>query len=147
MYGPKRMARYPHMMAEDAGIWDRFLVGDRWLPDKVWYDVRVGHPLTPPAGSPEYLQRFALASTRKRIDVVAERGGATWIVECKPRAGMMALGQVAFYFWAFAMEYAFTGRLIPVVITDRVDHDVGPLFDEAGVLVFEVGLEVDRPDS
>lgn len=131
--------RYPHMMPEDIIIWRRFIENGIRLPDEVWYDVRVGEAMEVESGQPEWMKRFAEYSTRKRIDVIGRKGFDWFIIECKPRAGIVALGQAVYYAWAFEREYRPPGRVLAVIVTDVVDPDVRPLFDQAGVVVFEVG--------
>ncbi len=71
--------------------------------------------------------------------MVARRGIDLWIIECKPLAGVVALGQALFYANAFAAEYRPRGQVVPAVVTDIVDADVRSIFDKYGVVVFEVG--------
>lgn len=127
------------MMPEDTLIWRKFIENDKYLPEKVWYDVRVGRAVEVPAGQPEWMKRMAEYSTRKRIDMVWLKGLQYWVVEAKPSAGVVALGQVIFYSKAFEKEYAPETPVIGAIVTDKVDQDVEPIFDELGVVVYEVG--------
>ncbi len=45
--GTKPLVRhhYPHMLAEDTGVWTKFPKTDSFRPQEVWYDVRVGKKL------------------------------------------------------------------------------------------------------
>jgi len=135
--------KYPHMMPEDRTIWQRFCGNGLYLPDEVWYDVRVGHAVPVASGQPAWMHKFAEYATRKRIDIVGKSGADYWIIEAKPKAGMVALGQALFYSWAFAKEYDHVGEVIPAVVTDVCDTDVREVFDLAGVVVFEVGRQAD----
>lgn len=137
---PKVSVRYKHMMPEDTVIWRKFIENGDGVPDEVWYDLRVGKAVEVASGQPEWMHRFAEYSTRKRIDVVGRRGLLWMVIEAKPLAGVVALGQVIYYSWAFVREYEPRGRVIPVIITDVVDPDVQPVFDRAGVLVYAVGI-------
>lgn len=137
---PKISVRYPHMMPEDTLIWRKFVENSDGIPDEVWYDVRVGKAVEVPSGQPEWMVKFAEYSTRKRIDIVGRRGLLWMVIEAKPRAGVVALGQAVYYAWAFSQEYNPPGRVIPVIVTDVVDEDVQPVFDRAGVLVYAVGV-------
>lgn len=126
-------------MPEDHLIWLRFIENGEFLPEEVWYDVRVGRAVDVKDGQPAWMYKFAEYATRKRIDIVWRAGRDLWVVEAKPGAGLVALGQALYYSWAFEREYEHYGEVIPAVITDVVDEDVGPVFDLAGVVVFEVG--------
>ena len=136
---PRVQVRYPHMMPEDTIIWTKFLQSRAMLIDEVWYDVRVGSGVPLDSGQPDWLKRMADYTYRKRIDVVARRGRDYWIIEAKPGAGIVALGQALYYANAFKFENRIPGNVIPSVITDVVDPDVAPMFDAYGVVVFEVG--------
>jgi len=136
---PKIETRYPHMMPEDFEIWTRFIRNGEYLPDECWYDVRVGRAWPMPDDAPQWMRRYCLMSTRKRIDIVWRVGQDYWVIELKPLAGTEALGQVIYYAEDFRREYAGTRRVMAAVVTDVVDQDVRPVFDLAGIVVFEVG--------
>jgi len=128
---PVVMSHYPHMLSEDIGVWSKYL-SDPIVPIKdVWYDVRVGKPVRLSAGASEMELRIAAGLTRKRIDVVAAVGGGFWVIEVKPIASMLALGQILSYRTLFVQEYAVQGEVWPVVVCDEIDDD---LIDEFGML-------------
>lgn len=135
---PKVAARYPHMMIEDITIWTKFLELGFYVPNYVWYDVRVGKAVRLDEESPVWMHIMSQHLTRKRIDVVGAVGPDYWVIELKPRASYQSFGQVVFYAYEFEKEYAETSQVRPVIITDRADPDILPLCNEAGVLVIEV---------
>jgi len=132
---PITMPHYPHFLAEDTDVWTKFLQTDSHRLKEVWYDVRVGMPALLPAGASDVEKRIALGVTRKRIDVVCSVGGGFWVVEVKPYANMVALGQALTYSRLFTLEYVVKGEVIPVIICDSYDEDLVDEFDEMGVLV------------
>lgn len=138
---PVVQRKYLHMMPEDTAIWTRFLRQGQFLPDLVWYDVHVGKGIHVSDGQPDWLKKMTLDISRKRIDIVARCGLDYWIIEAKPAAGIVALGQVLYYSTAFALEYEHAGRIIPAVVTDVVDPDLVQTFRLGGVVIFESGLE------
>ncbi|GAI84953.1 unnamed protein product [marine sediment metagenome] len=132
---PIVMPHYPHMMAEDIVVWSKYLQDPLVPIREVWYDVHVGGAV-PVAGGPETMEsRIAAGITRKRIDVVCAVGGGFWVVEIKPFASMLALGQVLSYTRLFKQEFAPVGEVWPVIVCDRVDDDLLAEFDAAGVAV------------
>lgn len=136
---PVVAAKYKHLMPEDYRIWRRFCeVGD-YLPEEVWYDVPVGKGVEVATAQPKWMKRFAEYATRKRIDIVGRWGLNYYIIEAKPHAGVVALGQVLYYGHAFRKQFNPAGDVIPAIVTDVCDEDVREVFDLAGVLVFEVG--------
>jgi len=132
---PVVMASYPHMMAEDTEVWTRYLKS--WLvPIKeVWYDVHVGRGMEVSEEATEIEKRVAAGVSRKRIDVVARVGGGYWVIEVKPVASMVALGQVLGYTRLFEQEYRTEGEVWPVVVCDSVDEDLLDEYEALGVAV------------
>ncbi|MBA7539099.1 hypothetical protein ES705_31377 [subsurface metagenome] len=132
---PIVMPHYPHMMAEDIAVWSKYL-RDPLVPIlEVWYDVHVGGAIVLPEGAGAIEQQVALGVSRKRIDVVARVGGGFWVVEVKPLASMLALGQVLSYSRLFIQEFAPVGEVWPVIVCDAADEDLLPEFDAAGVAI------------
>jgi len=102
------------MMAEDVAVWTRYLKSPVAPIKEVWYDVHVGGPWTLPADASDMDRRIAAGISRKRIDVVARVGGGYWVIEVKPFANMMSLGQVLTYHRLFIAEYKMHGEVWPV---------------------------------
>jgi len=93
----KKKSRYPHMGAEDAVLWNKFIDKFPELFTQVAYDVRVGDGTPPAPDTPESYAKMQLDLSKKRIDVVGlERNRAT-IIEVKPYAALSAIGQVEVY--------------------------------------------------
>lgn len=134
---PLLRPHYPHMLAEDNAVWSRFLEQNFERLTEVWYDVRVGMPVDVGPDASDMEKKIAAGLTRKRIDVVAISDGNYWVIEVKPFASMLALGQVISYARMFALEFAQTARVIPVIVCDKVDPDLVDEFKEMGVLVIE----------
>lgn len=127
---------YPHFLAEDNAVWTRFLERNFERLHEVWYDVRVGKPVKLEEDATEMEKRIARGLTRKRIDVVGWDGGSYWVIEVKPYAGMLAVGQVISYARLFALEYVIKGRVVPVIVCDTIDEDLLDEYEELGILVF-----------
>ncbi len=135
--GQKAILRphYPHMLAEDNAVWTKFLKTDAERIDELWYDIRVGEPVKLAPDATDMERKISLGLTRKRIDVICFVGGDYWVVEIKPYASMLAIGQALTYARLFALEYAIDGRIVPVIVCDAVDVDLVEQFDEFGVMV------------
>lgn len=132
---PLMRPHYPHMLAEDNEVWSRFLEQNFEKMQEVWYDVRVGQPVALDAAASDMEKKIAAGLTRKRIDVVAFADGNYWVIEVKPYASMLALGQVISYARLFALQYDIRGRVIPVIVCDTVDADLIDEFQEMGIMV------------
>lgn len=96
---------YPHMMADEARIWTKFLETTELKFEQVTYDLHLGTGVLPVVGEPEFMKVLKSAVTRKRVDAVGETADAIWIFEIKPRVGMSALGQLINYFELYQQEY------------------------------------------
>ena len=134
---PTVRPHYPHFLAEDNGVWTRFLEQNFERLHEVWYDVKVGRPVKLDDNATEMELRIARGVTRKRIDVVGWDGGSYWVIEVKPFASMLAVGQVISYARMFAMEYVIKGRVVPVIVCNTLDEDLTDEFKELGILVIE----------
>lgn len=134
---PLLRPHYPHMLAEDNAVWSKFLEQNFERMTEVWYDVRVGQAVALEEDASDMEKRIAAGLTRKRIDVVAISGGNYWVIEVKPYASMLALGQVISYARLFALQYEVRGRVIPVIVCDSVDQDLLDEFKEMGIMVLE----------
>jgi hypothetical protein len=141
LLGPGRKAivapHYPHFLTEDTSVWTKFLKTDAHRIKEVWYDIRVGMPVFVGVGADDVDRRIAAGLTRKRIDVVCQVGEGFWVVEVKPYASMLALGQVLTYVRLLREEYSVPGEVIPVIVCDNHDEDMVDEFDELGVLVLK----------
>jgi len=132
---PLLRPHYPHMLAEDNAVWSTFLKQNFERLQEVWYDVRVGKPVQLAEDASDMERKIAAGLTRKRIDVVAIADGNFWVIEVKPQASMLALGQVLSYARMFSLEYEVTGRVIPVIVCDFIDEDLIDEFTELGIMV------------
>lgn len=136
---PVVRSRYPHMMAEDTGVWTRFLEAHAGTMEEVWYDVHVGTPVEVGPDADKVTRALAEGLTRKRIDVVARLQTGLWVVEVKPYCNMVAVGQVMTYVRAFIVRFAPTEEVWPVVVCDDWDDDVEGLCEELGVTIMANG--------
>lgn len=130
---PIVMPHYPHMMTEDIEVWSKFLESGYARFDEVWYDVHVGGAVKLPEGAGKVEQQVAMGISRKRIDVVARVARDFWVIEVKPFASMLALGQVLSYTRLFELEYGPELAAWPVIVCDAVDEDLLDEFEAAGV--------------
>lgn len=134
---PIVMTHYPHMLAEDTEVWSKYLADPVHPIKEVWYDVHVGKPVQGLRADDELGMRIAAGITRKRIDVVARVGGGFWVIELKPFAGMVALGQILSYTRLFIEEYRPEESVLSVIVCNAVDDDLVDEFEAVGVLVIE----------
>ena len=127
------MTHYPHMLSEDTDVWTKYLQRPVKPILEVWYDVHVGSGMADHFAGDALGTRIASGVLRKRIDAVCLLEDSIWVVEIKPLASMLALGQVISYYRMFVSEYSIIRRVFPVVICDAVDEDLISTYRAAGV--------------
>ena len=129
----EKLFRYPHMFALDIAIWERFL--DAYAGDFTGfdYDVKVGSGTEPvPDLGPEYVRMQGILS-KYRIDVVGYKPGAIYIIETKPEAGTIAIGQIETYTRLYARDFKPSEQVIGCIVTDRELPDMRYLTTQKNV--------------
>jgi len=126
------------MLSEDTEVWTKYLKSPLFLIKEVWYDVHVGKPVEGLEPGDKLGMRIASGITRKRIDVVARVGSGLWVIEIKPFAGMLALGQVLSYTRLFIDEFRPRGDVASVIVCGEADADLLDNFEALDVMVIEV---------
>ncbi len=140
----RREANYPRgfrgLSADDASLLHAYLAREGDKVGEVHTDVVCGCvPDADAAGLSEWYADQIARVHPLRIDAVAEIAGRWWVLECKPDAGYVALGQVLCYgCYVEPCELAL-GEFGLGVITNKVQACVAPVFEKFGVEVFEVG--------
>lgn len=132
------MPHYPHMMAEDIEVWTQFLKSEDFNIERVWYDVHVGGKMDPVLDVDHLGSRIAAGVSRKRIDVVAKLKNQIWVIEVKPFANYVSLGQVRMYHRLFCEEFKPDIECVPVVVCASCDPDVLADYQNQSIIVIEV---------
>src|ERR1700758_799986 len=103
--GEHLKTRFDGLNDQAAELWVRWLklYEDQFASFN--YNVRVGRGLDPgPSATPAMREQWR-AVTTKRIDVVGERAGQTWVIEIEPRPGLRTLGQIQGYLHLLPQYY------------------------------------------
>ncbi len=114
--------KYPHMIKQEATVWNRFIVEYPGYFESCDYDWRVGEGMPILEEWTDNIKRMAKMITQKRIDVLGWTGDQPTIVEVKNRAELDTLGQILGYFDLFTRvfkNFPAPGMLI-------VCHMIGP---------------------
>lgn len=123
--------------AQAIELWRQWL---RLYQDKFQsfaYNVRVGQGLDPgPNATPEMARMWKMVTT-KRIDVVAERLGETWIIEIEPRPGARTLGQLVLYMDLYPKYFTPQAVLNGALIAEYVGFDMFASFHGRGHFIFK----------
>ena len=146
----RRSLAYPRgwrgLTACDCVLLSGWLNGVAGELEEFHTDVRVGCiPGIDDVGMDEFTRDQMSANHPLRMDAVVRLGKSWIIAECKPDAGYQALGQVLCYaFWGPHCIPCLVGAR-KVVVTDRVQEALRPVYELYGVEVVEVpGVLSDR---
>lgn len=117
-------------------LWRKFL---RLYEDKFYsfqYNVRVGQGIHPGADlTPAEAEQWKRL-TQKRIDVVAERLGETWVIEISERPGLREFGQIVGY-QHFARKYLNVQGVVRGATVSRfLGFDMGNILIKQNVMFF-----------
>jgi hypothetical protein len=131
--------RYQQLNADDESLWDLFITRNPTEYDFCWYDVPLGDiPPDLTTTQPAWLERHIRQTYSKRADVLALKGTRLDVIELKPLAGYVALGQVIVYTQlvekALPAGYQISGR----IITDHADPDIIPIAAQHNIQVTEI---------
>jgi len=129
-------ASYPGLNTEASALWRQFLTyyGDQFYSYS--YNVRVGRGLDPgPSATPEMRAQWR-AVTTKRVDVVAEKLGQTWVIEVEPRPGLRTFGQVVGYVSLLPKYYPTQPSVMGALVCEYIGFDMAGLFIQAGIPYF-----------
>jgi hypothetical protein len=129
---------YPHMLADEARIWTRFLQATCLVFENITYDLHLGAGVLPLPSDPEYMRRLLSAVTKKRVDALGETEGDIWIFEVKPRISMSALGQLVTYFELYQQEFRPVKPVFLAAVGEREAPDIRSAFDLYAVNIFLV---------
>ncbi len=136
---PERVAygkrpSYPHLKPADVAIWERYIDEHPDAFDWCEYDIAVGdgadfNTVVSPDTGGDCMKLY-----KWKIDVVAGKGEAVFVIEIKPDAGLSALGQVINYAILYEEEIEKPGLSQPVLITNRLRPDMPRLCAHHNVL-------------
>jgi len=101
------------------------------------YNVRVGQGLDPGPNASDSMRAMWKSVTTKRIDVVAERPGETWVIEIEPRPGARTLGQVVLYMDLLPKYYPAQAQQIGAVVCEYMGYDMFASFHDRNHFIFK----------
>lgn len=120
------------MFPLDIGIWERFL--DKYGKDYTGfdYDIKVGSGAVVPEEWEDNYKRMAEILSKYRIDVVGHKPGRLEIIEVKPEASTVAIGQIVTYMELYKRDFSPSDTLVGVIVTDREIGDTRLLTSKLG---------------
>jgi hypothetical protein len=116
--------KYPHLLPEDAAVWDRYMDTQNFADARLYYDVRVGEGRPVGNAYPDNIQKMARDLSQRRIDVLIERPELYTIVEVTTAASLKAIGQLAVYRHLFTMDHLPDRQVNTLLICSSIDPDL-----------------------
>ena len=121
----RELSNYPHMAPEDTALWTKFIRANPSWAALVWYDFPVGTiPDGVQAAAADLGDNYGIKTYSKRVDVVAPIGNVVYVVEVKPHASAVALGQAILYRHCIEPVLGHGVRAVGMIITDHADPDL-----------------------
>ncbi len=115
---------YPHLLEDDIDLWEEFLAEYGHQYNSFDYDVRVGKGRDPGTIVNEKFRKVGIELSKRRIDVVGFRTGATDIIEITLFADLKALGQLMVYPDLYKQTFQHNEPLIPILVCREIGPDV-----------------------
>jgi len=128
---------YPGLNAQSIALWQQWLKLYEPRFTSYEYNVRVGQGILAPAYLTQAEKDLWKKLTQKRIDVVAERPGQTWIIEIMERPGLAAVGQLIGYQHLYAKYVKTPEKFVAALICARLGYDMRLIFDKQNVVIFQ----------
>lgn len=127
---------YPGLNQSSVELWREWLGFYEDMFENYQYNVRVGQGIQSPAHLTDEEKRLWKMLTQKRIDVLCERLGESWIIEIVERPGLASIGQLVGYMHLAQQYLEMKERTRLALICARLGHDMAAIFRAQNVLVF-----------
>jgi hypothetical protein len=111
---PSLPSKYPHLLPEDAKLWNEYQLLHHPRYHSFLYDVAVGPGRDPGENFPDNIRTMALQLSKLRLDVVGIDSNSIEIFEITQSAGLKAAGQAIVYPHMLKVTWELT---IPVSVT------------------------------
>jgi len=88
------------------------------------YDIKVGTGTIVPNEWDDNYKRMAEILSKYRIDAVGHKTGRLEIIEVKPEASTVAIGQIVTYMELYKRDFSPSDTLVGAIVTDREVGDM-----------------------
>lgn len=127
----------------DRAIWQEAIIRGLIQPIRVWCNQHVGvTSRTPGPEDAPWLASWINAAYRKRPDMLLVDNAGNWVVEIKPWASYVALGQALVYTDAARRMAGSDNSWNPMILTDYADPDLRPCAERLGVRLEILGQPI-----
>jgi hypothetical protein len=126
---PSRPLNYPHLLPEDAKLWNDYL--EQFSPPHTtfMYDVAVGPGRDPGDSFDDPIRKMALQLSKRRIDVVGILPDGVEIFELTQSAGLKAAGQAIVYPHLLKVTWNLSVPVTTTIICRSCQDDIQPVLD------------------
>jgi hypothetical protein len=121
--------KYPHLLTEDALVWDRYLGAHPIAKTRLFYDVRVGEGRPVGDEYPDNIRKMALDLSQRRIDVLIDFDDYWLIVEITTKASLKSIGQLAVYKHLFTIGNNPQKAVKTLLVCSSIDPDLKSFAD------------------
>ena len=129
-----KLFKYPHMFPLDIAIWERFIDYYGSFYDGFDYDVKIGTGSVPGPETPENYARMETILSKYRIDAVGHNKGTLEIIEVKPEASTVAIGQIITYVELYIRDLKPTLPIVGHIISNHIVGDMEYLTKKYGII-------------
>lgn len=129
---------YPHLSAQEAEIWDRFIEKFPDAYDSVEYDIKIGPVPDFVANNEDPAMQKQAPLYRYKIDVIGYKDETIDIIELKQKAQFYTVGQVKGYWRTWSKEHSPPEPPRVLVITGEAAPEVGEVAQAEGVVLIVV---------
>jgi len=134
-YSYQKLEKYPHMFPLDIAIWERFISDYPDFFNHVDYDVKVGSGSQVNSVLSKNYQHMQEILSKYRIDVVGYTTEEIYIIEVKPEAGTIAIGQVITYRTLYQRDFLPQNKVRGMIVSDRLLPDMTQVAGENDIII------------
>jgi len=120
---------YPHLLPEDAQLWNDYQENFPLTHVTLMYDVAVGEGRDPGETFEPHIRAMAIGLSKRRIDVVAIAPDHIDAFELTQSAGLKAVGQALLYPHWLTVTWQLTIPVTMTIICRSFQSDILPVLD------------------
>lgn len=116
--------KYPHLLPEDARLWNDFQILNQPDHHTFMYDVAVGPGRDPGSEFPNNIRLMALQLSKRRLDVVGIKPEYVEIFELTQSAGLKAAGQAIVYPHMLRVTWQLSTPIVTTILCRECQDDI-----------------------
>jgi len=135
-----RPNKYPHLLAEDAQLWNDYI--EQFSPPHTTflYDVAIGEGRDPGQTYEPNIREMAIRLSKRRIDVVGVLPDGVDIFELTQSAGLKSAGQAIVYPHWLVVTWQLTVPVTTTIICRSCQPDILPVLTAHNIRLVTIPL-------